>query len=487
MGAMDRRNFLKSTVAAGIAMALPACSRLTSSSPTATRAAGANGDIRIAVAGLNGKGKHHLQMLRAIPGVRVVALCDPDQMVLDAAVAASDALGENLRGYVDIRELLDQSDIDALTIATPNHWHALMAVWAMEAGKDVYVEKPVSHTIWEGQQIIAAQRKYNRVVQAGTQMRSDTAQKAMIEWVQAGNIGQIQYARGLCYKRRENIGKVEGPQPVPEHIDYNLWCGPSTDALPRRKNLHYDWHWFWDYGNGEIGNNGPHEIDLCRWTLGQPKMAPSILSIAGRFGYDDDAETPNTHIAYYDYPVPLIMEVRGLPDATGSTAMDNLRGIRIGTIVQCEGGYFAGRGSGWIYDNDGKKMQFFEGEGAEQHMPNFIQAVRERKPELVNAPITEGHISTGMCHLGNISHLLGKDVTPEEARERIEGKKELVDSYERFLAHIEANGVDLKTAKPVLGAALEFNPETECFIDNPAADALLTQRYREPFVFPSLT
>ena len=386
MSNMNRRDFLKGTLATGVALGLPGCARLVA--PHA-RIRGANDDIRLGIIGINGQGNYHIQTFGKIPGVRIVALCDADSHVLANRVQEASDRNQPVKGYQDLRDLLDDPEIDAITTATPNHWHSLVTVWACQAGKDVYVEKPVCHEIWEGQQMVKAARKYNRIVQTGTQKRSDMGLKAAFEYIQAGNIGKIKVARGFCYKRRASIGKVDGPTPVPDYINYDLWCGPAPKVPLMRKNLHYDWHWVWPSGNGDLGNQGIHEMDLCRWALGEPKLAPRVMSIGGRFGYIDDGNTPNSLITILDYEkAPLIFEVRGLPTSPDINAMDHYKGVRIGIVVECEDGYFAGGGGGgWIYDNNDKKIKQFEGQAGEGHHENFINAVRSRRVQDLNAEI----------------------------------------------------------------------------------------------------
>ena len=271
MNHFNRRTFLKGTVLTAASLALSARSW--------GQVAGANGDVRVAVVGLNGRGKNHLKSLSEIKGVRVVALCDVDKAVL-AKTAAT--LGGGVKTFTDIRELLASPEIDAITVATPNHWHSLMGIWACQAGKDVYVEKPISHNIWEGRQLVAAAAKYNRVVQAGTQIRSGDGLVEAVDWVRAGNLGKITASRGFCYKRRDSIGKTSGPQAVPASIDYDLWTGPAPLVPPHRNSprsgpVHYDWHWIWMYGNGDVGNQGIHQMDVARWFLGEPGLPRHTL------------------------------------------------------------------------------------------------------------------------------------------------------------------------------------------------------------------
>ncbi len=383
--------------------------------------------------------------------------------------------------YTDVRKLLDSKEIDAISTATPNHWHSLIGIWACQAGKDVYVEKPISHNVWEGRKLVEAAAKYNRIVQAGTQSRSNHSIRAAFEWVKAGNLGKILVSRGLCYKRRASIGKVAGPQPIPESVDYDLWCGPTAKVPLMRKKLHYDWHWVWPTGNGDLGNQGIHQMDLARWALGKNELAPKILSIGGRFGYIDDGTTPNTLITVMDYEdALLIFEVRGLPEKTDAKEMDEYRKQSVGNIVECEGGYLSGTEA---YDKDGKEIKSFEVEG-EDHFANFVHALRTRKTQDLNAPILEGHLSSALCHLGNISYRLGKQSEEPDIRNAIKSNKAATETFERFEAHLAANDVDIKKDQATLGQFLQFDPKAERFVDNEKANELLKDEYRKPFVVP---
>jgi predicted dehydrogenase len=469
---LTRRTFLKSSLGT---------TTLGLTARSWTRVLGANDTIGIAVAGFNGQGRSHIGAYTKMTGVRIVALCDPDKEVLDRETKKLRDAGSTIEAYTDIRQLLENKAVDAVTTASPNHWHALLSIWACQAGKDVYVEKPASHNVWEGRKIVEAARKYNRIVQTGTQSRSSPAWKAALAWVKEGNLGKIKVSRGLCYKRRDSIGKVDGPQPVPASIDYDLWCGPSPKGPLMRKRLHYDWHWVWPTGNGDIGNQGIHQMDIARWALGKTEISPRILSVGGRLGYVDDGETPNTQFVVHDYgDVLLIFEVRGLPDKTGSQQMDKYRGQSVGNVIECEGGYLAGTVA---FDNQGKEIKRFEGRG-EAHHENFIKAVRSRNPSDLNAEILEGHLSSALCHTGNISHRLGQQASPGEIREAIKADKAAMESYERFEAHLAANGVDLNVNKATLGVFLKMDPKKERFIGNDKANQLLRRDYRAPFVVP---
>jgi predicted dehydrogenase len=351
-----------------------------------SRVQGANGDIRLAVIGVGDRGHQHLWGFQDLPGVQVVALCDVDRSRLDFRARWFENLYEKkIEKYTDIRRLLDEKDIDAIVIATRDHWHALMTVWACQAGKDVYVEKPPSHNIWEGLKMIQMARRYNRIVQVGLQKRKYSWLQELRGYIQEGNIGRILWARGICYKLRPSIGKTNGPQPISEPVDYDLWCGPADIEPLMRRHLHYDWRWFWNTGVGEIGSQGVHEVDPARYVIGQRGLPARVLSIGGRFGYEDDGQTPNTLVILFDYePAPLIFEVRGLPT-------DNYRGNMIGIVIQCEDGHYVGSdGGGWAYDNNGAQVKLFQigpSDIPNSHYQNFIDIVHSRVVTNLNADI----------------------------------------------------------------------------------------------------
>ncbi|UCD00319.1 MAG: Gfo/Idh/MocA family oxidoreductase, partial [Phycisphaerales bacterium] len=312
MSKLNRRDFMKSSMAVGAGLALAG---------PASRVLGANDDIRIAVVGVGGQGGGHMRYFgEQCKGARLVAICDADRDHVEKRAADFEKKNSvKLKTYTDVRELLEDKSIDAITSATPNHWHSLVTIWACQAGKDVYIEKPVSHEIWEGRKMVEAARKYNRIVQTGTQKRSSEAHPEAFKWMHDGNLGKIKWVRSLCYKARFEgtngiVNGTNGPNPLPESIDYNLWCGPADMEPLRRESLHYKWHWVWNTGNGDLGNQGIHEMDLGRWALGDPGLAPRVMSFGGRFRVNDAGETANTQVVFLDYkPAPLIFEVRGLP------------------------------------------------------------------------------------------------------------------------------------------------------------------------------
>jgi predicted dehydrogenase len=494
-----RRSFLGTSLAGGLALSLPLRGAI--AAPATARVAGANGDIRIAMIGLGGpggvggRGRQLLERLEKIEGVRVAALCDVDEGILNRGVKAFQDRGEKVKAYQDLRKVLDDPEIDAVAVALPNHWHVLAAVWACEAGKDVYVEKPVSYNIWEGRQLVEAARKYGRIVQVGMQSRSSPDVCQAREFIRSGQMGRILYAYAVNYKRRDSIGKVAGPQPIPPEVDYGLWCGPAPLEPLMRKELHYDWHWDWTTGNGEMGNNGVHFLDMCRWITGQEELPPRAMSLGGRFGYDDDAETPNTHVAMLGYPsTPIFCEIRGLPDDKGADSMHTQRGVDKGIIVQCEGGHFAGAFlDGAAYDKDGREIKKF-GSGLKWHemeilhMANFLDAVRSRKADELNTPILAGHLSAALCHMANVSYRVGAETPPGEIAETLKGNAVMADAFERCRQHLSAHGMNIEKTPVVLGPWVTIDGATEQFVGEYAerANELSRRAYRKPFVVPQL-
>lgn len=490
---INRRTALKFGAGFGLGLAWPN-----------SKVIGANEDIRVGVIGVNSRGKGHLNAYQKMGGVRVAAICDTDPAVLDARVnKAADDQGISVKGFADMRAMFDSGEIDAMSTATPNHWHTLAGVWAIQAGIDAYVEKPISHNVWEGRQLVKLARKNNKICQGGTQSRSMGSIQAAVKHVQDGKLGKIKYVKGMCYKPRASIGKGGGGQ-IPGGVDYDLWCGPASPEAPlRRKRFHYDWHWFYDYGNGDMGNQGIHQMDVARWYLGEDKIAPRSMSIGGRLGYDDDGETPNTQIVYHDYDAaPLIFETRGLPSA--KEFQDNGWGANmntpekfpdekgIGVVVVCEGGsvYTSSGGKVQIKDADGKEMEVPESHDSEDIFANFISAVKSRKVEDQFADCEETHISSALCHTGLISHRLGSLMSKGEIIEQIKGDKVMEERFDSMADHLNANGVDVNGASTVYGPMLKFNPDTEWAEGNGKLDTmankLVTREYRAPFIVPEV-
>jgi predicted dehydrogenase len=370
--------------------------------------------------------------------------------------------------------LLEDRSIDAVSIATPNQWHSLQTIWALQAGKDVYVEKPLSHTIREGRKVVEAARKYRRIVQHGTQARSSPALREAVAFLRAGKIGAIQVARGLCYKRRDTIGKASDG-PVPPGVDYDLWLGPAPERPFNANRFHYQWHWNWDYGDGDIGNQGIHEMDIARWGLGKDGPPRRAVSVGGRFGYADDGQTPNTQVALLDYgDARLIFEVRGLPTA------DHL-GARVGVVFHgTEGRLVAFSSYARAFDRKGAQIAAFDGAG--DHFRNFIDAVRSRRREDLAAEVEEGHRSAMLVHLANISYRLGED-RPLSGDDPFEGD-EGNEAFRRLREHLRSNGVDVAAASLRVGRSLAYDGSREAFAGDPQADGMLRRAYRRPYVVP---
>jgi hypothetical protein len=478
----SRRAFLKT--AAGFTVAA-----------TGARISGANDDVRLAVIGLGNKGSSHVGQFTKMEGVRLVAICDVDPRRVEAQKAKRPNELASVATATDPRRILEMKDVDAVVIATPNHWHALLAVWACQAGKDVYVEKPVSHNIWEGRQIIKAASRYNRIVQSGTQYRSDQGLIEAADYVRQGKLGKVLWGHVVWYEYRQSIGRREPYWP--EGLDYDLYCGPAPKEPLTRSQLHYDWHWVWSTGDGDLANSGIHAFDVCRLLAGIDGLPPRVISLGGRFAFDDAGQTPNTQLSIYDYrPAPIMVENRNLPVEKGRNAMDHLRGIREGIVLQCEHGYMAGmRGGVNAYDNDRKRLREFAGDGGSQHAANFIAAVRSRKPSDLNAPIAQGHVSSAACHLGNISYRLGQGMPTTSAKSAVAGLKLAEETVDRLEQHLRANEVDLVRTPIQVGRWLKVDSRNDQISatdgpDGPTAlkegQAIARGRYRAPFTLPEV-
>ena len=473
----DRRKFLQTSAVATAAIGL-GVSHLKAAEKDIH-------DIRVAVVGLKGRGRSHIGGF----GKNVVALCDCDQQYVEQRAKSLRDKGMKLDTYSDFRKLLDRDDIDAISIATPNHTHSLIGVLAAQAGKDVYVEKPVSHNVWEGRQLANAARRYDRIIQCGTQSRSSPSLHEAVKYVQEGNLGRIQYAIGTCYKRRPSIGKLDSPLQIPTHIDYDLWCGPAAKVDIYRPQLHYDWHWDYNTGNGDMGNQGIHQMDIARWFLGENTVSPRVMSIGGRLGYDDAGNTANTQTIIHMYEAaPLVFETRGLPDKHGSDKRPSYRGSQIGVIVQCEKGHVVvpSYTSATAYDREGNQIQKWDGGGDQLHYRNFLEAVASRNPKHLNAEVLEGHLSSALCHTGGVSHQLGKKATANEIRDRIKAYPVFTDSFERMVGHLALNGIDTDEPVLTLGPMLEMSTSAERFTNLDEANALVRREDRAPFVVPEI-
>jgi len=432
--------------------------------------------IRVGVIGVRGRGRAHIGEWKSSPDAEVAAICDPDEGVIEPAMKSV----PEAKYYRDIRELLDDDSIDAVSIATPNHWHCLATIWALQAGKHVYTEKPLSHNVFEGRQVVKAVKKYGKIFQIGTQARSQPATQEAMAWLQAGGLGEVKIARALCYKRRESIGKVEGPQEPPATCDYDLWTGPAEKKPLMRQSLHYDWHWDYNTGNGDLGNQGVHQMDIARWGLGVDTLPEKIVSCGGRLGYVDDGNTANTQIVLYDYgKQKLIFEVRGLETPA-------FKGAHIGVVFHCEKGYLVSASYEKLvaYDNDGNEVKVFQG-GA-NHFQNWLDAIKADDPGVLNTTPEMAHVSAAMCHLGNISYRLGEKMRLDATDIPFGYQEAANESFARMREHLVANGIEPKTTDYAVGPVLTFDPKKERFQGESAekANRLLTRPPREPFVIP---
>lgn len=490
MQRIDRRKFLSESafLSAAASLALP-LGKLSAAEEAKARQTGSPSEkLRIAVIGVRGQGMGHVQGYAARHNCVITTICDADKNVITRAMRhVEKEQGKAPKFEQDLRKVVESKDVDAVSIATPNHWHALAAIWAMQNGKDVYVEKPVSHNVLEGRRIVEAARKYNKICQTGTQSRSMPGMRESIAYLHSGALGTVKLARGLCYKLRPSIGKVAGPQEVPASVDYDLWCGPAPKKPLMRKNLHYDWHWVWDTGNGDLGNQGIHEMDKARWGLNKNVMPRSVMSIGGRFSYVDDGETANTQVIWFDYgDCELVFEVRGLQSQTpypGKESPKGNKGPFVGNVWYGDKGLLVcpTYSSGIAYSNDGEVLKRFKGNG--DHFLNFVNAVRSRKKEDLHADIEEGHLSSALCHLGNISHRLGVQETFAN-KPQVFGSKAADEAMLDCIAHLKEHKVDADT-KYSLGRKLTIDPKTESFTGDKEADVMLTREYRKGFEVPN--
>jgi predicted dehydrogenase len=474
MSRLNRRSFLKKTLAAAATVTIAG----TKSSGVVL---GANNVIRVAVAGLNGRGGSHCGAFAGMQGVQVTYVVDPDSRTFARRVKQVQGVAGNApRTAADIRTALEDRDVDAISIATPNHWHSLMTIWACQAGKDVYVEKPCSHNIHEGRIAAEMARRHGRIVQHGTQSRSSAAMRRTIAVVRSGKLGQLRVARALCYKLRTSIGNFPVAQP-PKEVNFNLWLGPAPEQAYHRNLVHYNWHWFWDFGNGDIGNQGVHEMDKARWGIADATWPRSVTCIGGRFGYSDQGQTPNTQIAVLDYGVTqLIFEVRGLPTGGAGPGVNNIFHLDEGTIV---GNQFYPRNANQPAPLPEVAVPARPGGG--DHFANFIAAVRSRRREDLNAEILEGHYSSGLCHLANLSYRLGDNVSFNR-HARAFSSREARDTLKAMEEHLRVgNKLRLQDLDLRVGRRLEFDAKQENFgPGNQAANQLLTRQYRQGFAVP---
>ena len=423
MKSVTRRDFVKSSMAAGVALALPF-----------SHARGANNSLGVAVAGINGRGRGLSGGFNDIPGVRVVALCDVDGNVLDREVKKFKDRNEKVNAYTDYRRMLEDKSIDAVAIATPDHWHVPLAAFSVIAGKDVYVEKPLSHTISEGRLLVNMARKHRRIVQHGTQSRSAEGLTDAVEYLRSGKLGKIRMAKAINNQLRGPIGRVPDSE-TPAHVNYDLWLGPAPKRPFNRNRFHYKWHWWWDYGTGDTGNDGIHQIDIARWGLGV-ELPKAVSCSGGQLFYNDDHQTPDTQIATFEYDEVYLMYEMRLWTPYKLEGHDN------GNIFYGDNGKMSIGRNGWqVTFKDGSKGPG-GGRGSESHIGNFIKAVRSCKVSDLNANVEAGHHSAVLCHMANIAMRVGR--------------------------------------------RLRFDTRQERFIGDAEANAYLTKKYRKGYELPSL-
>ncbi len=436
-GTVSRRTFVAGTGAATAGAAAIGAGVLLGTSKTSW--AGANERINVAVAGIRGRGKSHMSAFHGIRGVEITALCDVDERLFEPRIEEyfTKRGKDRPKTYVDYRELLEDETIDAVSLATPNHWHALGGIWACQAGKHAYIEKPCSHNVFEGRQLAEAAKKYGVVVQHGTQIRSNPGIIEAIQQLRGGVIGDVYMARGLCFRMRDSIGKKPDSE-APEGVHYGLFLGPAPSRAFSENRFHYNWHWHWDYGNGDIGNQGVHQMDVCRWGLGVGHPT-HITSMGKMVLWDDDKEIPNVIQSSFDYPEQNKMIVFD----TRPWITNDERGAEVGVIFYGSEGYMVidsyERYRTYLGRDERRGPSRDEGGN---HYQNFVDAIRGGDPQMVTAPIEEGHISSSMCHLGLISAKLGRAITLDPDKEQVIGDEE--------------------------------------------ANKLLTRDYREPFVVPEV-
>jgi predicted dehydrogenase len=399
--------------------------------------AAANGRIQVAVLGVNGRGKDHIQGIMQQPDAEVAMLCDPDGALLEKRASEFEKkYGRKVKIVQDLRQAFDDKSIDAVTVATPNHWHSLATIWACQAGKDVYVEKPGSHNVFEGRKMVEAAKKYNRIVQHGVQLRSSEALQEAVEHLRKGTIGKVYMSRGLVFRWRPSIGHFPDEAP-PATLRWDIWQGPAQERKFSRRLVHYNWHWHWDYGNGDVGNQGIHETDMCMWGLGVTSLPKKVTAMGGKFLFDDDKETPEVLTAVYHYPDEKKMiqfEVR-------HWMTNDENGASVGNLFYGSEGYMVIKGYDTYETYLGQKKEKGPSRKAGgDHYANWIKAIKSRKTSDQNGPVETAHLASSLAHLGNISHRLGRQ--------------------------------------------LEFDPVKEKFVGDAQANQMLTRKYRAPFVVP---
>ena len=434
---------------------------------------GANERVNVAVCGIKGRGASHIGGHGRQKNVTISHLVDPDSRLFEGRKKFVQSKFKNTPKCVqDVRKVLDNKEVDVISIATPNHWHSLMSIWACQAEKDVYVEKPLSHNLFEGRKLVEAAKKYKRIVQHGTQNRSLRKWSDLAKEVASGKNGKLEVALGTCHKRRGSIGFKDTKSP-PSELDFDVWTGPAEKEDFHDNLVHYNWHWFWNYGNGDIGNQGVHQMDIARWMIPGAVWPKSVICFGGRFGYKDQAETANTQLAIFDYGESLLVfDVRGL---SGKSNMGVSNHVYFDKNAKQKN--TASHGLKGIKDPlaDRGQVDIFE---------NFIEAVRNRKEEHLDAHVYEGHVSSGLCHLANVSYRLGEKSSFNKKNKSFSSNKKGYEYFERMQEHLKENGLNLEETDYIVGRNLEFDAKTETIKGDDEANALLSRNYRSPYIVP---
>lgn len=486
---LTRRDFVERALS--LAAAATAADRLSVAAEPAAglaRKAGPNDRLRVAVVGVGpaGRGFSHIGGWLGNPGAELVAICDCDPEAEGRVAKRLEKQPARPRFEKDFRRLLEDDSIDVISIATPNHWHALMAIWAMQAGKDVYVEKPCSHNVEEGRVTTQWARKLGRMCQMGAQSRSMTGMRQAIEFIHSGTIGKVNLAHALCYKRRKSIGLVDTPAPLPPGLDFDLWAGPAPAVVPHRARLHYDWHWNRLTGNGDLGNQNPHELDKARWGLGKQTLPARVVSLGGRLGYHDNGDTANSQITLFQWDdATVISEVRGLELKTPPTIGRHAGPVAVANIWWGTEGYVVAPNynSAVAFDYDGKQLGKWGGGTDQLHYDNFLTAVRSRDRSHLHLDIEDGHLSSAMAHLGNVSWALGEKASLGARPKIAADEPRVAETFAAFEAHLRDNAVDDSDTPYLLGRELAIDASTEKSSD-PEANARFTREYRRGYELP---
>jgi predicted dehydrogenase len=479
MNNLNRRSFLTRSSLAGLATSLP-FGRLFGQTPSSLD------EISVGVIGVGGRGGGMLKEFVKAPGVRVTAICDADTQNMEAR--KNEVPGAAM--YQDMRRIIDDESIDAVAIFTCNHWHCLAAMWALEAGKHVYVEKPLSHHHWEGRQLVHAARNHNRIVQVGTQQRSDPMQAEIKKFLHEEKaLGKIEAVLPLRFGVRAPIGKRSAPLEPPKTVDYDLWLGPAADEPIYRDNLHYDWHWNWNTGNGECGNWGVHLFDDVRNVplLDRVTIPQRVLCAGGRVNWDDAGETPNVQLTYMDAGgVPVFFGLSNLPTAPGGNQQLKFQGVDTGYLVLCEGGSYRGfRGWGAAYDRDGKEVRKFTGDSGAGHVKNFFDAVRADDRSVLTCDVAQGHASSGWAHVANAAYQAAR-VSGMPANDASDDQKVVWQQLAELLrGHLKTHSIQLDSTELHTSPMMEIDVEAEQFVGAGAEAAnrhMGRPDYREPYV-----